>query len=154
MAKSRRKVDAKLTAWVNNGGSIYCQRLAPQNMADKTTTRKYKSLTDTWNAVTRLTASKKALAKARMPKYCRVLEESLTINGWYPHFHLIWQFDSQVTNKDAGVFLDSITNAWVKASGKIIGSNASVSEQYSDYKNLMSETAHWSTTCSSMAFTI
>jgi len=136
MAKHRRKIEKRLIQWVKSGGSVYWQRLSLQNVSDQPTKKKYTLLTSNWSAMLRLTAFKRAFTAISSPKFFKVLEESLTSCGWYPHYHLVWLIRPGISAKKVKIFLQEVVDLWVMASKKISGALAEVSAQYSDFRKL------------------
>jgi len=136
MARHRKMAELVCDDWVNAGGSVYWQRLSLQNSSEHHTSEKYDLLKKTWSGMARLTDFKNARSTAGEPQFCRVIEEVLTIHGWYPHFHVLWLFDSHVTDEQAATYLDKVILLWAKAANKISPSLALAEAQHTEWKKL------------------
>ena len=119
LAKKRAQIDSAFDSWAFHGGFVHWQTLTHRRSARTWTVEKYKKLNKTWSLLQNSRGFKTASAKAHNPLFVKVIEETLTSWGWFPHIHCCWLFRHEVSQNDREEFLQRVADQWVTASQKI-----------------------------------
>jgi len=114
MAEKREDFMLLMDAWVADGGLVHSMTLTIRNSFLEPSRSKYEALSRTWTAMNRRRPFQ-ALKAEFGAESVRVLEEVLTDEGWFPHYHLVWFFPSGVTRAQVKTFMAKAKTYWCEA---------------------------------------
>lgn len=136
LARAREEIAFDLEALHQSQGVAYWQRLSCAHDENQWLTQKYDQISHAWGNMRRSRGFLWASQQANHPVCIRVLEETLTWFGWYPHYHVLWLFPPGTLESTATWFLDEVTRLWVIASNKNTQLITTSAAQYTDYEQL------------------
>jgi hypothetical protein len=147
MARYREETILLMRDWKSRGGFFYLQTFTQRTDISAITTDLYKGLIQTWTAMRKSSNFSKSYKNAGAPEFIKVLEESLSKNGWNIHFHVIWFFPSSTTIHSAEGFLDVASTQWSHNANKwtVMGAEAHAQhwERVTDGTKKFAETMAW-----------
>ena len=114
MAEKREDFRLLMHHWVKDGGIVSLMSLNLRNRFLDPTWIKYNSLSATWTEMSKRYRFKQA-KKSLGVHFVRVLEEVLTEDGWFPHFHVVWFFPKGTSSDALGAFHKQVVEAWCEA---------------------------------------
>ena len=118
MAEKREDFILLMDAWVAAGGLVHSMTLTLRNSFLEPTRTKYEALSRTWTAMNRRRTFQSMKAEYGV-EHVRVLEEVLTDEGWFPHYHLVWFFPSGVSRGKVKTFMKSAKTYWTEAANSV-----------------------------------
>jgi hypothetical protein len=112
MAIRRATFEVAAEAWVKNGGFMMQSKLSLRNDPLIETVIKYRELSSNWTRMRNLSRYKTLADSAGQPHFVKILEESISDTGLFPHLHVVWLFSDEVSPAAARNFLVEIARLW------------------------------------------
>jgi len=106
-----KRFEPLLDCWVLTGGSIYTQTLTLPNRP-KSLIFKHDDIAKTWQKMGKSKGFGKLRTQYGVTQYLRVTEDVLRVKKSFPHFHLTWFFNRQLTHFDMEAFCSAIAELW------------------------------------------
>lgn len=129
MAEKREDFIRLMDSWVADGGLVHSMTLTIRNSFLEPTRAKYEALSRTWAAMNRRRPFQSLKAECGA-EVVRVLEEVLTDEGWFPHYHLAWFFPAGVSRAKVRTFMAKVKTYWCEAANSVWKLGADVAPQF------------------------
>ena len=129
MAEKREDFIRLMDSWVADGGLVHSMTLTIRNSFLEPSRAKYEALSRTWTAMNRRRPFQ-SLKSEFGAESVRVLEEVLTDEGWFPHYHLVWFFPSGVTRAQVKTFMAKAKTYWCEAANSAWKLGADLAPQF------------------------
>ena len=129
MAEKREDFIRLMDSWVAGGGRVHSMTLTIRNSFLEPSRAKYEALSRTWTAMNKRRPFQ-ALKAAFGAESVRVLEEVLTDEGWFPHYHLAWFFPDGVSGVQVKSFMAAAKTYWCEAANSVWKLGAEYAPQF------------------------
>lgn len=125
-----RKLAVTLKKWHSDGKTVYTQTLTLPNR-NKPLIYKHDDLAKTWQKLGKSKRFGKIKRTYGLSQSLRVLEDVLSVNKPFPHYHLTWFFDSNLSEQLAQEFCQEIAKLWVDSALHVGVRGAQAVQQWS-----------------------
>lgn len=112
MSIRRAQFESAAAEWTAQGGFLLELKLSLKNDASVPSRDKYRGLTTTWTRMRNKSRYKALAGSLRNPPFVKILEETISETGIFPHIHIIWLFDKSTTLRQAKAFLRELQILW------------------------------------------
>lgn len=118
MSVRRAQFEAAADEWIAQGGFLIELKLSLKNDTSVPSREKYRGLATTWTRMRNKSRYKALAAALRNPPFVKILEETVSETGIFPHLHIIWLFDKTTTQSQAKGFLRELQKLWCETANR------------------------------------
>lgn len=113
-----KRLAATLRRWQSDGNTVYTQTLTLPNR-NKPLIYKHDDLAKSWQKMGKSKRFGKIKRTYGLSQSLRVLEDVLSVNKPFPHYHLTWFFDSNLSEQLVQEFCQEIAKLWVDSALRV-----------------------------------